>query len=129
MDRVFFATNRHWDSFAFTEAAADAAGHYGMVGENHVQFMCRTSFLDATRPFARVFLFSHGFNNTFQSAVSTFLSYAFALQESGLSDTAFVLLSWPSEHHEDGMTAFFKIDSPYAADRCELETAVSSLAN
>jgi esterase/lipase superfamily enzyme len=131
MATVFFATNRQWDGFSFTEEA-DEAGHFGHAsggtayaglppdshgGDFHVQFTCRASFLSATRPFKRLFLFSPGFNNTFQSGVQALLSYSTALQDEGLAETAFVLLSWPSQRNDDGLLAFFKTESPYAADR------------
>lgn len=113
---VFFATNRNWDGFVFGNTLELEEEHYGKANLSHVQFTSRTTFLDNFSHFKRAFLFFHGFNNTFEKAVHAVAEYATLLQAEGLAETAFVLLSWPSEGNIEGISPFVSTNSPYKAD-------------
>jgi esterase/lipase superfamily enzyme len=114
---VFFATNRNWDGFVFG-TTLKREEHSGKVCFCHVQFTSRTSFLDELSHFIKnVFLFFHGFNNTFDKSVVAAVKYATLLRKHGLVETAFVLLSWPSEGNIEGIGPFFSASSPYKADQ------------
>ncbi len=118
---VFFATNRAWDGFAFGSGpeceSGGGEGHFGRGREGRVQLMERSTFFDILGGFKKLVFFSHGFNNAFDSAIRNFVVYSKLLN---LSETAFILLSWPSKGHLEKnhpIATFFLSDSPYVCDQ------------